>query len=80
MLDWNLDAQAAASLPHALNRNGATELEEATPLEALAAQLKAMGHEVAMRNLESGLALIRVTPRGLEGGADPRREGAALGD
>ena len=80
MIDWNLDARAAASLPHALNRNGATELEDGTSLAALAPRLQAIGHEVAMRNLESGLALIRVTPRGLEGGADPRREGAALGD
>jgi gamma-glutamyltranspeptidase/glutathione hydrolase len=80
MMDWNLSAQEAASLPHALNRNGATELEVGTPLAALGPRLQAMGHEVAMRNLESGLALIRVTPHGLEGGADPRREGAALGD
>ena len=80
MLDWNLSAPEAASLPHALDRNGATELEEGTPLTALAPRLQAMGHEVAVRKLESGLALIRVTPRGLEGGADPRREGAALGD
>jgi gamma-glutamyltranspeptidase / glutathione hydrolase len=80
MIDWNLSAAQAASLPHALNRNGPTELEEGTPLVSLAERLQAMGHEVAMRNLESGLALIRVTPRGFEGGADPRREGVALGD
>jgi gamma-glutamyltranspeptidase/glutathione hydrolase len=80
MIDWHLSAAEAASLPHALNRNGATELEEGTPLFSLVGPLQAMGHEVAQRNLESGLALIRVTPRGLEGGADPRREGVALGD
>jgi len=80
VLDWKLTAQEAASLPHVLNRNGATELEAGTPLAVLAAPLQAMGHETAMRNLESGLAIIHVTPRGLEGGADPRREGAALGD
>jgi gamma-glutamyltranspeptidase/glutathione hydrolase len=80
VLDWNLTAQEAASLPHALDRNGATELEQGTPLAGLAGPLQAMGHEVAMRSLESGLAIIHVTPRGLEGGADPRREGMALGD
>ena len=27
-----------------------------------------------------GLAIIAITPEGFEGGADPRREGVALGD
>jgi gamma-glutamyltranspeptidase/glutathione hydrolase len=80
MLDWGLTAQEAAALPHAVNRNGATELELNTDLVALAPRLQAMGHEVTMRALESGLAIIRVTPNGLDGGADPRREGVALGD
>ena len=79
-LDWGLTAQEAAALPHAGNRNGATELELNTDLVALAPRLQAMGHEVTMRALESGLAIIRVTPNGLDGGADPRREGVALGD
>jgi gamma-glutamyltranspeptidase/glutathione hydrolase len=39
-----------------------------------------MGHEVAVRELTSGLHGIMVTDSGLEGGADPRREGVALGD
>jgi gamma-glutamyltranspeptidase/glutathione hydrolase len=30
--------------------------------------------------LTSGEHIIAVTPDGLEGGADPRREGVALGD
>jgi gamma-glutamyltranspeptidase/glutathione hydrolase len=79
-LDWGLTAQQAAALPHAGNRNGTTELELNTDLVALAPRLQAMGHEVTMRALESGLAIIRVMPNGLDGGADPRREGIALGD
>jgi len=39
-----------------------------------------LGHQVQRFDFTSGLAIIAVTPEGLEGGADPRREGVALGD
>ena len=79
LLDWGLDAQAALSLPRHVNRNGATELEEGTPLERLAPALKALGHDVRIRPLVSGLHAVRRVGGQLEGGADPRREGIALG-
>jgi gamma-glutamyltranspeptidase / glutathione hydrolase len=79
-IDWNLDMQAAIAFPNFINRNGRTELEKATFLEASTATLKALGHEVATRVLTSGLHGIMITKRGLEGGADPRREGVVLGD
>ena len=79
-LDWGLDMQAAISLPNAVNRNGATDLEDGTALTALVPGLEALGHEVRVRALTSGLHGIAVTPQGLVGGADPRREGVALGD
>jgi gamma-glutamyltranspeptidase/glutathione hydrolase len=79
-LDWGLDPQAAADLPNFGNRNGATELEKGTALETLAPQLQAMGHEVKLTDMTSGLAVIAVTPEGLVGGADSRREGVAVGD
>jgi gamma-glutamyltranspeptidase/glutathione hydrolase len=72
-LDWNLDPQAALALPHAVNRNGPTDLEQATPLVALKPDLEALGHRVRIRRLTSGLHAIKVTEHGLEGGADPRR-------
>ena len=77
-LDWQMDPQAAVSLAHHVNRNGATELEAGTALEALAPQLEALGHEVKIRDLTSGLHVIRASTDGLEGGADPRREGVVL--
>jgi len=78
-LDWQMNPQAAVSLPHHVNRNGATELEAGTALEALTPQLEALGHQVKIRALTSGLHAIRASTDGLEGGADPRREGVALG-
>ena len=79
LLDWGLDAQAALSLPRHVNRNGATELEAGTPLERIAPALEALGHDVRIRPLASGLHAIRRADGRLEGGADPRREGVALG-
>jgi gamma-glutamyltranspeptidase/glutathione hydrolase len=80
MLDAGLDPQAAASQPHAANLNGATILEADTPIDALVPQLTAMGHKVVLHVLESGLHIIERTKRGYLGGADPRRDGNAMGD
>lgn len=80
VLDWGLDVQAAIALPNFVNRNGPTDLEADTPLTALAPALAARGEAVRIVPMVSGLHGIAVTPGGLEGGADPRREGVALGD
>ena len=45
----------------------------------LAPGLRAMGHEVREVEFPSGLQGVVFTPQGLEGGADPRREGVAMG-
>jgi gamma-glutamyltranspeptidase/glutathione hydrolase len=78
-LDWKLDMQAAIDLPNRGSRGGPTEIEQGTELDTVSAALKAMGHEVRAIDMTSGLAGIRRTPGGWEGGADPRREGAARG-
>ena len=80
VLDWGLDMQLAIALPNHVNRNGPTEIERGTKLVAIVPALKALGHEVRIRRLDSGLQGIRVTDSGLDGGADPRREGVAIGD
>ena len=77
--DWKLDVQAAIDLPNFGSRNGPTEIEKGTELEGVAAALKAMGHNVAVIDMTSGLQGIRRVKGGWEGGADPRREGIARG-
>jgi gamma-glutamyltranspeptidase/glutathione hydrolase len=79
MLDWHLDPQQAVSLPHYGSRNGPTELEQRRDLEALAPQLEARGHHVALIEMTSGLSAIVKTAEGYAGGADPRREGTVRG-
>lgn len=78
VLDWGLDIQQAIDLPNYGSRNRFTELEKGR-LHELAAPLRAMGHEVREVEFPSGLQGIVLTPDGLEGGADPRREGVAIG-
>ena len=80
LIDGGLAMPEAIALPHFFNGNGATQLEKGTSIEALAAPLGAMGHQLQIRELESGLNGIRRVAGGYQGGTDPRREGAALGD
>ena len=80
VLDQGLNIQQAIAMPNHANRAHITVIEAGTPLEALDYELTRMGHEVAIRPMTSGLHGIQVTPEGLLGGADPRREGVALGD
>ena len=80
ILDWKLDPQVAADLPNVGSRNGPTELEAGTEAEAWKAGLEAKGHEVKLIEQNSGIHAIVVTPAGLVGGADSRREGVAIGN
>lgn len=79
-LDWGMDMDAAIDAPYFVNRNGSTDLEKGTVLEAIKPALEEMGHRVKLISSASGLHGIRVTPSGLDGGADKRREGVAIGD
>lgn len=81
VLDWNMNMQQAIDQPHVTNLNNYTALEEDTEMAELARALKAMGHNVRVTGLNSGLHGISILPNGqLLGGADPRREGVALGE
>lgn len=79
-LDWGMDVQSAVAAPHLVNRFGTFDLEAGTSAANLAAALGEIGFEISVGDLNSGLHAISVGPEGLAGGADPRREGIALGE
>ena len=80
MLNTNLSLQEIVNAPHISNRNGLTELEQGTQAEALQGDLEAKGHQIKIRDLNSGLHAIRRLPEGgWESGVDNRREGKASG-
>ncbi|MRU16382.1 gamma-glutamyltransferase [Roseovarius sp. A21] len=75
-LDWGMDVQEAIDLPNLVNRFGPYDVEPTSPL---APALQSLGYEVNTRPLISGLHAIAIGDT-LQGGADRRREGVALGD
>jgi len=75
LIDWDMDMVAAVGLPRFLDRNGPLEIEAGTPLEQMTPQLEELGHRVEARPAISGLHGILVMPDGLDGAADPRRDG-----
>ncbi|MES0824376.1 gamma-glutamyltransferase [Ruegeria sp. SCP11] len=77
--DWDLDVQQALSLPHLVNRFGTYDVEQGTAAEGFSDPLIELGFEVNARDLTSGLHAIEIGDV-LIGGADPRREGIALGE
>jgi len=79
-IDWGLDVQQVSALPHAINRFGTYDLEEGTQAAEMTDALSALGYETVTRALTSGLHMIAIGDGGLSGGADPRREGIALGE
>ena len=56
---------------------GKIVVEQGTEAQALAAPLRALGHDVVVGPLLSGLGLIARTPSGWIGASDPRRGGNA---
>ncbi len=80
LIDWGLDPAQASALVNFGRAEDVVLLEPGDEWNSLAASLNAMGHEVRRVAMTSGEHVIAVTPDGLEGGADPRREGVVLGD
>ena len=80
MLDWGMDPQAAVAAGHVGSTGGAATLEAGTAAVALGPALQALGHEVRIADMNSGLHVILISPEGLTAGIDPRREGTARGN
>jgi len=79
VLEWGLDAQAAAALPNIVARGQSVRVETGVDGGGeWAGMLAEAGYEVEeVEGENSGLHLIVVRDDGLKGGADPRREGVA---
>lgn len=82
LIDWELDAQAASATLNFGSRGQDFEIERASPvpIAAIIDAMRGRGHGVWAGEMTSGVHVIRVRPQGLEGGADPRREGTSRGD
>ncbi len=79
LIDWGLNAQEAASIPHGINKYGTYYLEKGTKISLLEDRLKKMGYDVKIKNFYSGLNIIQIKDN-IYGGSDPRREGVAIGN
>jgi gamma-glutamyltranspeptidase/glutathione hydrolase len=80
LIDWRLDAADAAALVNFGSTGDTVVIEPWAEWNNLSTALESLGHKVQRVDLTSGMHIIAVTKDGLEGGADPRREGVALGD
>jgi gamma-glutamyltranspeptidase/glutathione hydrolase len=81
MLDWGQDAAASAAAPNFGDAGHVLEIDNGpqTPPELITA-LKGYGHSISMGLMTSGVHTIQRRNGEWQGGADPRREGLALGD
>lgn len=76
ILDWNMPVQDALGVGNVTARNAPARIEGARMPAGIPDALRARGWELQeVIGEDSGLHAIRVTRSGLEGGADPRREG-----
>lgn len=80
LIDWDMDAQAAASLINFGSRGRRFELEFAPDTLWQALKVKPYGHAFQFRWPVSGTHIVVRRGKHLEGGADPRREGIAKGE
>ncbi len=81
LLDWKLPVQDALALPNliAFGPIYAAEIDKFPPAVVSGLEAKNVKLQGGFGGEGSGLHGVEVTPNGLRGGADPRREGVAKG-
>ncbi len=79
MLAWHQDVRTAIEQPRIGGQNRAQELELGTPAAGLADALRAMGHAPKVVVMNAAVQAIAITRDGLQGWADPRRDGVGSG-
>jgi gamma-glutamyltranspeptidase/glutathione hydrolase len=79
LIDFEMSPQDAVNQGRISSRNGSIDIEKETEMMAFESNLASRGNKVKARDLNSGIHVIKVLPSQLIGGADPRREGIALG-
>ena len=80
LIDWGMDPQQAADLLNFGSRGREFEIELDGDAIWTSLKLRALGHRIAPALMNSGVHIIVNRDGSLQGGADQRREGAALGD
>lgn len=78
-LDFGLDVQQAIALPSFVVLNDVVELEKNQNITNLKSALNKMGHETKVIEIVSGISAVALEKNKITGGADPRREGVAVG-
>jgi len=81
LIDWRMSAQEAADLINFGSRGGPFEIELAPGAVWQGLKVAPYGHQVVPDLMTSGTHIVVVRAKNwLEGAADPRREGVAIGD
>ena len=78
-IDFGLDIQESISLPTFVVLNDVIELEKTRNITKLNDSLRQMGHKTKIIEIVSGIQAITIKNGKIQGGADPRREGVAIG-